>query len=724
MRDRHTVAIWLGTIVVALLPSLVAAYSSNPAALTGRTNRDGGTGCASCHALDPGVNVMISGPTSLSAGASATYTVTAMKAGVGSGTNMGMAAAADDAGSLSESAANLVVVNGEVIHDSSGGALNQTDAGGSASYSFTFTMPAGAVAGTNHRLYAVARLGGTNGYNHAANFTVSAVAPLDTTPDAFSFVDQTNVQLSTAVTSNTLTITGINSSAAIAVSGDSTSQYSVGCTGTFTNAAGTISNGETVCVRHTSSAANGISVDTILTVGGVSDTFTSTTVSLVPDTTPDTFSFVDQTGVATSTQVTSAPITITGINTPAAIGVSGDPSSQYSVSCSGAFTSAPSTVNNNQTVCVRHTSASTLATAVDTTLTVGGVGDTFTSTTVAGTPPIITSTAPSGAIFSGAPFTYVVTATGNPAASFSATGLPTGLTINSSTGLISGAPGQTGSFPITITAANGVNPSATQTFTMQVVPSGAASLTISNVTIARGPDYSVSGPGCTPRTLLGAPGVLILVANGGFDGFDCGLNLPVAALDPGATNVGARFPNTIKIGEAVLNERALISIPPPPGIPRGDGTSLANLGMTLSFNVNVPGGATIPMTFVGTAGQYSGGTPAFGDPTMTQACSPGGNAELFSQCVHDAALDLAITFAAQGGNQVTVGGVTYNLSIPPLLFYDWNVIPVNLAVAALPGTAAVTIPLMSHWGIVLLSAVLAFFGVIAVRCGRGNTGRR
>lgn len=120
-----------------------------------------------------------------------------------------------------------------------------------------------------------------------------------------------------------------------------------------------------------------------LTIGGVSGTFSVTTAGI--DTTPDAFSFAAATGVDASTllvsvTVTSSPATITGINSPTTISVSGDLSSSYRVS-SGAWTSLPGTVNNNETVQVRHTSAMTPSTAVSTTLTVGGVGATFTSTT-------------------------------------------------------------------------------------------------------------------------------------------------------------------------------------------------------------------------------------------------------------------------------------------------------------------------------------------------------
>ena len=64
--------------------------------------------------------------------------------------------------------------------------------------------------------------------------------------------------------------------------------------------------------------------------------------------------------------------------------------------------------------------------------------------------------------------TFTVTATGSPAPTFTETGtLPTGV-LFASTGLLSGTPTASGSFPITITAANGITPNATQGFTLTV----------------------------------------------------------------------------------------------------------------------------------------------------------------------------------------------------------------------------------------------------------------
>jgi len=203
----------------------------------------------------------------------------------------------------------------------------------------------------------------------------SGTPSTDTTPAAFTFADQTGVAVSTPIESNLITISGINSAATISVTNGEFSKNG----GVYTSAAGTVVNGDTVRVKHTSSASNSTEVNTTLTVGGVSDTFTSTTVAAATDTTPNAFTFTDQTGVALNTVTESNTITVAGINAATAITVS---NGEYSKN-GGTYTASAGTVVNGDTVKVRHTSANVNTTAVSTILTIGGVSDTFTTTTVA-----------------------------------------------------------------------------------------------------------------------------------------------------------------------------------------------------------------------------------------------------------------------------------------------------------------------------------------------------
>jgi VWFA-related protein len=98
----------------------------------------------------------------------------------------------------------------------------------------------------------------------------------DVMPDPFSFTSQSGLETHSVATSNTVTITGIETDVEI---DSSNGTFSIGCNGTFTNSPGTIGNGQTVCVRHTTSTEFSATTVTTLKVGDASATFTTTTTT-------------------------------------------------------------------------------------------------------------------------------------------------------------------------------------------------------------------------------------------------------------------------------------------------------------------------------------------------------------------------------------------------------------------------------------------------------------
>lgn len=220
----------------------------------------------------------------------------------------------------------------------------------------------------------------------AVRTTTPLTGDPDTTPDPFTLVDVASpVVPGTPQTSAAVTITGINAPAPVSVTGG---EYQIldplddPARVPFTALPGVVQAGQRVAVRHTAALGGGVATNTVLTVGGVSDTFTSTTQPADAD----AFDLgPDETGVPLFTFRQSATITVSGLgaNVSAPIAVSGDPSSAYSIGCTGVFRSTASTVRDGQQVCVRHVSARTGDATVTTTLFIGGASDSFASRTVA-----------------------------------------------------------------------------------------------------------------------------------------------------------------------------------------------------------------------------------------------------------------------------------------------------------------------------------------------------
>jgi len=106
-------------------------------------------------------------------------------------------------------------------------------------------------------------------------------------------------------------------------------------------------------------------------------------------------------------------------------------------------------------------------------------------------PPRFTS-APSAVFVPATSNTFTVTATGSSV--FSATGLPSWATLNSSTGVLSGTPPLSTATPITVTlnAINGVGPDAKQTFTLNIQQAPVITSSPLNITLTTDAFYNFS----------------------------------------------------------------------------------------------------------------------------------------------------------------------------------------------------------------------------------------
>lgn len=128
--------------------------------------------------------------------------------------------------------------------------------------------------------------GNSCGSSDRSLYCISANVP-DTTPDVFTFTDQSNVNPAQLFESNIVQITGINAASPIYVSGSGTPEYRVCSNGTcssvisgWTRTGGLpISNNQYLQVRQYSNGAGGGISDSIIDVGLGTDTWSLTTVA-------------------------------------------------------------------------------------------------------------------------------------------------------------------------------------------------------------------------------------------------------------------------------------------------------------------------------------------------------------------------------------------------------------------------------------------------------------
>jgi hypothetical protein len=162
-----------------------------------------------------------------------------------------------------------------------------------------------------------------------------ASGPSDTTPDSFSFTDQTNVTLGATTDSDKVQILGIDTATAVSISGDASALYRVcndsSCTGNpaFGSSPTTITSGKYLQLRLTASGSNSTAVSATIDVGGITDNWSVTTVAGGGgDVTPAAIDWDNFFG-------TSATKTITGIDTSinlelSVVHGSGTPTIEYS----------------------------------------------------------------------------------------------------------------------------------------------------------------------------------------------------------------------------------------------------------------------------------------------------------------------------------------------------------------------------------------------------------
>jgi LruC domain-containing protein len=206
----------------------------------------------------------------------------------------------------------------------------------------------------------------------------------------------------------------------------------------------------------------------------------------------------------------SLPVAPTITSQLTAASLAGSPITPYVITATGtepisySASNLPSGLNFNAST---HTISGTVATAGTYNITlladnfVGSNTKTLVLTvTTPASPPVITSTLTASTTIN-QPYTYAITATGSNPITFNASGLPAGLSFNSSTHIISGTPTVAGNYNITLTATNaGGTDTKTLQLTIGVPPSITSALIASGTTGQQFSTYTLTSSGNTPIT--------------------------------------------------------------------------------------------------------------------------------------------------------------------------------------------------------------------------------
>ena len=207
---------------------------------------------------------------------------------------------------------------------------------------------------------------------------VTPPPPSDTTPDAFAFAP-TFALPGMATTSPSITVAGIDAPAPFAVSGDSSAVAFLNGDTATPLTTGFLSLGDTVALEAQASMTEGDTLPIALDIGGIQGVWSLTTHDL----TPDAFAFAPIDALPGET-VVSSTISITGVTTPTAFVVSGDPTAVASVN--GGVGSAFGVVGEGDSVVLSTTVTAPEGSTLPITFAAGGVAAVWEITVLDTTP--------------------------------------------------------------------------------------------------------------------------------------------------------------------------------------------------------------------------------------------------------------------------------------------------------------------------------------------------
>ena len=373
--------------------------------------------------------------------------------------------------------------------------------GSDATQPFSLTVnDAPVITSANHTTFTTGSAGSFT--VTASGYPVPTFSETGTLPAGVSFNSTTGVLSGTPTASGSFSITmgannGIGSdasqsftltvNAAPAISSGASKIFGKGVAGSFTV---TASGYPAPTFSETGTLPTGITLNSSGVLSGTSTQTGSFPVTMTATNgvgTDATQNFtVNVVAAPVFTSVNNAAFTTAGSNS-FTVAASGYPAPTFTVTTG----TLPSGVTLNSTTGVLSgTPAATGVTSVTITATnaVSNATQSFTLTTSAG--PVITS-ANSIGFYTAQASTFTVTATGYPSPTFSETGaLPAGITLNATTGVLSGTTTAAGTYVIALKASNGIGSGGTQVFTLTVSAAIAAFTSASSGTAAAGTPYS------------------------------------------------------------------------------------------------------------------------------------------------------------------------------------------------------------------------------------------